>query len=407
MEPSQPPQDSQPPQQGWPAPEPSNPMGAAPGAGTPHTAPGPYGPGPYAPGPYAPFGPYGPGGPGGPGPYGAPARSTNGMAVASLVAGIVCCLPPLGLILGLVALPQIRRKDQAGKGLAVTGIVLSAVSCLLIVSGLVSGGFREAWDGFRKGMDEAARSQSTFELRKGQCYDVDGEVEALTSDVRIVDCAREHEGEVTGSFELTGTTWPGEAKIDGIAEDRCEDISYSYALDYQAIPDDVWTFYYYPSKASWRTGDRVVTCSFIVDGGEPMKGSVRRDETTLGADQVLFLKSTNAIGDALEGEPEEDADEDLDGNKAWAGKVRGALEAASRGLKGHSWPGASAAPVAELTKELDAAAAKWDRLAKAADEDVFWEHYDAAYEMTVWKAEPRVRAALGLATTGPEAGANA
>ncbi|MEU8523694.1 DUF4190 domain-containing protein [Streptomyces sp. NPDC048577] len=440
-QPSQQPQDRQPPQRGRPVPESSDrpeparppapsepapersepeperseppsvpsepPGGASPASGTPYGTPGPYSPGPYSPGPYGPYGPAGPGGPGAvlPGPYGTPQRSTNGPAVASLVAGVVCCLPPLGLVLGLVALAQIKKKGQSGKGLAVSGIVLSVVSCLLVVSGLVSGSFGDAWDGFRKAVDEAGRSQTAFALRTGQCYDVDGDPEAVTSDIEVVDCARAHEGEVTGNFPLSGLAkWPGDDAIDRIATDRCEEISYTYTLDYWAVPDRVWSFYYYPSRASWRTGDRNVTCTFIVDGGEPLKGSLRRDETTLDAGQVVFLTHMNPVVDALNSEPEDDADEDLAANRAWASRVHEALTGASRELTAHSWAGARKKPVAALVEELDVAAKEWRRLAGAADADAYWAHYDAAYALTAWKAESAAREELGLAAPEPETG---
>ncbi|MDT9688391.1 DUF4190 domain-containing protein [Streptomyces sp. P9(2023)] len=387
MEPSQPPQESQPAHQGWPAPEPSNPTGppAAPAAA----------PGPYTSAPYGPYGPV---------PYGIPPqRTTNGMAIASLVSGIVCCLPPLGLIFGLVALPQIRKRNQTGKGLAIAGIVLSSLSCLLITVGLVSGVLGEAWGGFKRGMDEAARSSSAFSLRTGQCYNVDGDVEAETAEVEVVDCELPHEGEVTGGFELTGFSgWPGENAIDDAAAERCADFGSAYALDSWAFPEEVVDFYYMPSRSSWRAGDRAVTCAFIVDGGDPMKGSLRADKTTLDADQLHFLTTMNPIDDVLNEEPEADVDEDLAANKAWAGKVHGALTTASRGLRTHSWPAAATTDVADLVKELDASAKQWDKLAKAADADAFWEHYDAAYDGTYWDSESKARATLRLAATSSE-----
>ncbi|MBT2438858.1 DUF4190 domain-containing protein [Streptomyces sp. ISL-36] len=376
MEPTPPPQDSQPPQQGWPAP----------------------GPGPYNPGPYAPYGPGAGLGPGlGPGPYGTPPRTTNGLAIASLVSGVVCCLPPLGLVFGLIALPQIRKKNQTGKGLAIAGIVLSSISCLLLVVGLVTGGFGEAWKSFRKGMDEASRSSSAFSLRTGDCYDVDGELEAVTSDVEVVDCVKPHEGEVTGTFLITlYDKWPGEDRIDDIAEDRCEEIGNAYALDTWAIPDDVWTYYFLPTSQSWRAGDRTVTCSYVVDGGEPIKGSLRSDGSKLGADQVRFLKAVNPIEIAVTAEPEEDVDADPAANKAWATEVHASVEQAGKDLRAHHWTGASAAPVAELLKELDAAAKEWKALAQAADADAYWEHYDTAFEVLRADLGADVREALGL-----------
>ncbi|MFJ3581222.1 DUF4190 domain-containing protein [Streptomyces sp. NPDC090127] len=324
------------------------------------------------------------------------------MAIASLVSGIVCCLPPLGLVFGLIALPQIRKKNQTGKGLAVTGIVLSSLACLLIVAGLVSGAVGEAWRGFQKGVDEAARSSSAFSLRTGQCYNVDGDLEALTSEVEVVDCARPHEGEVTGGFKITEfTKWPGETALDDIATERCADIGNAYALDSWAFPEEVYDFYYMPSPDSWRVGDRTVTCAFIVDGGETMKESLRADKATLDADQLHFLTTMNRIDDVLAEEPEDDADEDLDANTAWARKVHDVVAAASRGLGTHSWPAASTTEVQALAKELDASAKEWDELARSADADVFWDRYDVAYDGTFWDAEAKARATLKLAATSP------
>ncbi|MEU9863332.1 DUF4190 domain-containing protein [Streptomyces sp. NPDC047971] len=402
MEPSQPPQDSPPPRQGWPAPEPSNPMGAAPAAGPPapgpYAAPGPYTvPGPYtAPGPYTPYGPGAALGPG-PGPYGAP-PTTNGLAIASLVSGIVCCVPPLGLVFGLIALPQIKKRNQTGKGLAISGIVLSSLSCLLMVVGLVTGGFGEAWKGFKEGMDEAASSKSPFSLRTGECFEVDGELESYTTDVGIVDCAKPHDGEVVGGFTITGfDTWPGDDRLDKLAEERCFEISSGYAMDGWAIPERVWDYFYIPSRQSWRAGDRAVTCTLAVDGGEPLKGSLRADATTLDPDQLYYLENLNPVEEAVFAEPDEDADADFAANKAWATRVHRAIVDASKGLKNHRWSGTAVRPVADLGKELDAAAKQWDELARSADADAYWESYDLAFEALPEDIGADVREALGLA----------
>ncbi|MFD7322447.1 DUF4190 domain-containing protein [Streptomyces sp. NPDC059875] len=393
MDPSQPPQDSQPPRQGWPAPEPSNPMGTpqAPAAGSPYASPGPYGPGPYGPGPFTPYGPHGPGAAQVP-------PGTNGMAVASLVTGIVCCLPPLGLIFGLVALPQIRKKNQTGKGFAITGIVMSSISTLLVAVALITGGLGEMWGGFKEGMDEAARSKSPLSLREGECFEVDGKLEAYTTDVDIVDCEKLHDGEVVGGFKVTGfDSWPGEDAIDKLAEERCAKISSAYAMDNWAIPEHVWDYYYLPNRQGWRAGDRLVTCTLAVDGGEPLKGSLRADETTLDPDQLAYLQALNPVENAVFEEPEEDADEDFAANKAWAKKVHTSIVEASRGLKSRHWAGTSAKPIAELVKELDAAAKEWDKLAKSADSEAYWETYDVVFDTLPDDLGADARAALGLA----------
>jgi hypothetical protein len=69
-----------------------------------------------------------------------PAPRTSGLAIASLICGIVavftcCAMVPgvVGVVLGALAIPPIRRGEVRGQALAVTGIVLSVV-------GLIAGG---------------------------------------------------------------------------------------------------------------------------------------------------------------------------------------------------------------------------------------------------------------------------
>ncbi|WP_051451413.1 DUF4190 domain-containing protein [Actinospica robiniae] len=64
--------------------------------------------------------------------YGFPQTpGTNGLAVAAMVCGLcgfLCLIPGIvGVILGAVSLPQIKRSGQSGRGMAITGIVAGAV----------------------------------------------------------------------------------------------------------------------------------------------------------------------------------------------------------------------------------------------------------------------------------------
>lgn len=91
-----------------------------PGSPPPYGGQPPYGQAPYGQPPYG-QPPYGQPG------YGYPpsAPGTNGFAIASLVCAFFCS--PLGLIFGFVARGQIRRTGQQGDGLALAGIIASAV----------------------------------------------------------------------------------------------------------------------------------------------------------------------------------------------------------------------------------------------------------------------------------------
>lgn len=126
--------------------------------------PGPHQPqGPYPPGPFTPPGPWGYG-------YGGYAQPVpvNGVAIAALVLGILCFLPAVGLVLGLIALAQIKRKGERGKGMAIAGAVLSTVGLVLWTVSLSTGVASDVVDGLK----DAARGEGTaYALAKGDCFD--------------------------------------------------------------------------------------------------------------------------------------------------------------------------------------------------------------------------------------------
>ncbi|QXG74290.1 DUF4190 domain-containing protein [Modestobacter sp. L9-4] len=92
----------------------------------------PYGQPPYDHPPYAPP-PYG---------YGYPPPRTNGMAIASMVLGILWIYwigSILALVFGYVAKRQIRERGESGGGMATAGIVLGWVGVGFLVVFLVFG----------------------------------------------------------------------------------------------------------------------------------------------------------------------------------------------------------------------------------------------------------------------------
>jgi Domain of unknown function (DUF4190) len=123
-----------------PPPPPTPPYGYPPpyraGPAYPGTPPGYRGP-PEYPSPYDPYD-----------PYRVPPSGTNGLAIGSLVtsiAGVVpgvpltlfcyvgLMIPIVGIVLGAVALNQINRTNQQGRGLAISGIAIGGVTLVLLV----------------------------------------------------------------------------------------------------------------------------------------------------------------------------------------------------------------------------------------------------------------------------------
>jgi hypothetical protein len=71
-----------------------------------------------------------------------PVARTNGLAIASLVLGILWLFwlgSVVGLVLGLVALKQIRTRNQGGRGIAIAGIVLSVLWLLVLIVTIIAG----------------------------------------------------------------------------------------------------------------------------------------------------------------------------------------------------------------------------------------------------------------------------
>lgn len=107
----------------------TSPPGAEPQDGFGNNAPQPYGQ-PYGPpAPYYPPVPYYP-------PAYPPPQSTNGLAIASMVLGILWLYwigSILAVILGFVARNQIKQRREAGDGMAIAGIVLGIVGVVTLV----------------------------------------------------------------------------------------------------------------------------------------------------------------------------------------------------------------------------------------------------------------------------------
>ena len=109
------------------------------GYGTPYPPPqfgapaAGYGPPPYPGGYYPPDYVGGWGFP--PGPQGAAQPGMNGLAIGSLISsfvGVLCCVGSIvAIVLGAMALDQIRRTRQEGYALAVAGIVIGVTGLLV------------------------------------------------------------------------------------------------------------------------------------------------------------------------------------------------------------------------------------------------------------------------------------
>ncbi|MFD5627199.1 DUF4190 domain-containing protein [Streptomyces sp. NPDC127072] len=329
----------------------------------------------------------------------------NGLAISALVLGFLCFLPAVGLLLGILALVQIRKKGERGKEMAIGGMVLSSLGLVLALLAVATGGAHDFWDGFKEAANDSGGS--TFSLVKGDCFDVPGgSLEGVTYDVDKVPCEGEHQGEVYANFSMSGGSYPGDSAVADAADERCYTLQDAYAMDSWAVPDDVDLYYFTPTRQSWRLGDREITCVFgNTDETAGLTGSLRRDATTLDVDQLAYLEAAQVLNAAMDTEPDtEYVEDDLPGHKQWASRVADALTEQSGMLRDHTFAPDAAAPVTAIVKDLESARAEWAKAADAADVDAFYLHYEKGLDLTDPQQTVTAREALGLATDPPTYG---
>ncbi|MFI9647173.1 DUF4190 domain-containing protein [Streptomyces sp. NPDC052040] len=333
-------------------------------------------------------------------PYNRPAP-VNGLAIAALVLGFLCFLPGVGLVLGLIALAQIRRRGERGEVFAVGGIVLSLIGLALFLAALSSGSAHHAWEGIKSGAHDDG---AVFTVRKGECFNAPGgSLEGEAYNIDKVPCSGAHQAEVFADFTLPQGRFPGEEAVTRAAGDRCYALRATYAMDAWAVPADVDVYYFTPTRGSWRLGDRRVTCLFgNTDKKGTLTGTLRSDSTTLTGDQLAYLRGDAALYEALDAVPDDVyAQDDLPRYRAWALRVSTALDDQSRRLRGHSWPQGLRGPVAGQAEALDRARDEWNGAATAADADSFYDHCARGGALLEGRAAVTAREALGLATTPP------
>jgi hypothetical protein len=214
-------------------------------------------------------------GPGGtaaepPGQFAQKRRGTNGFAIASLIFGLIGGIL-LGIIFGIVALVQIRRRGQRGRGLAIAGLVLSGLWLAGLAVGLAYSISTSA-DRDSSGQITSEGPVTSTELAEGDCVNGLKESQQVFS-LPAVPCAQPHEGEVFAVFDISAPDWPGETAVIQQAEKGCNDRLPSYA---PAAADDpsLELFYLHPTKESWGQGDRLVTC-MATDPAKQRTGSLR------------------------------------------------------------------------------------------------------------------------------------
>jgi len=325
-----------------------------------------------------------------------PRSDLSGFAVASLVFGVIggVLFSPL---FGVIALVKIKQTGQRGKGLAIAGLVLSAV--WLLVLAVVLGVNRYV----------VHRAQDVVALRIGQCFDLPA---AGRNDVFVpgpiatLPCTQPHRAEMVGWVSLGDGTadaggYPGAAALVQRAESGCPSVSRNYVLDPLSMPADVHPRWYVPRASEWARGSHNITC-FLAADRSPVSRPLREDAAIVSADQLRFLLAIRDCAelmvriDALRagGPPAE--------LRSATAQATDACSTMGVELQAGPWPSAVQPAMDRFVADIDAALPLWQDAADATNDNDLRDRLQRAQQRTGPGHTLAVRRALGLSTTQGE-----
>jgi len=213
----------------------------------------------------------------------------NGFAIAALVFGLLSLvLWPLvifAVIFGIIALVQISKRGQRGRGMAITGLAASAVGVLVLI-GVITYAVTQLPDKTAASQTPAptvaptvaastptpeATEEATTEPTDSDTYVAGDCLNDIKGAGTHVSCTTPHDGEVFGVFTLKNGKWPGSAAVKKQAVAGCD----SRLTKYAKSPSKYDYLYAFPVQSAW-PDDRRVICVATNPSGKKLTGSIRK-----------------------------------------------------------------------------------------------------------------------------------
>jgi hypothetical protein len=179
-------------------------------------------------------------------------------AFATSLPGLV----PIAAVLGLIALPRVRKSGARGRGLAIGALVICC--CWLIAIGVAAvlnlRGEQRAGIG---------RTTAIAQVAVQQCFDADLEVDTLRQ-VKIADCAAPHTGEAYAKVRASMTGLSVEQKGTAATQQCATAFQTFVGKPYERSELDM----YYVVLEDRAVADGNVLC-MVGQPGEQLSGSMR------------------------------------------------------------------------------------------------------------------------------------
>jgi hypothetical protein len=206
--------------------------------------------------------------------------SLDVFSVLALIFGILPTIP-LGLIFGIIGIVRTAHPARRGRGLAVTGLLLSLLWFALAVAIpilLNTGDSRSAASG---GSVTRATTMAPMQLRAGDCYNdtvlTNQQAPASTAvgTVKVVPCSQPHNAVVFAVTTLPTGAWISGTDKLTIANRQCRPLAIGYFNGIVLNPN-LKLGAFVPQQAQWERGLHNAPC-IVVDPDKSFVGDVRQD----------------------------------------------------------------------------------------------------------------------------------
>ncbi|MGW4527774.1 septum formation family protein [Amycolatopsis sp. NPDC004378] len=179
---------------------------------------------------------------------------TDGFAITAFVCGLVG-LVPFSIGFGIRALIRTGDSGRPGRGLAITGLVLSLL-----------------WLGVGAGLtvsSKASRATAAPDyiqgMAIGECLDSDADYEQV---IRMP-CDAPHDEQIADRVDVSGgyETYPGPTPLRELADPLCR-LASAATFANGTPPPGLEFLAHIPTESSWSAGSREATCTFRRQGGK-------------------------------------------------------------------------------------------------------------------------------------------
>ncbi len=129
------------------------------------------------------------------------------------------------------------------------------------------------------GQIDKAGDMAPADLLVGDCFDLPNDMlspdpNATIEKTTAVPCAQSHHYEVFYRGDITADTYPTEAQLSDWTDQNCTPAFETY-VGTTAAQTTLTYYYFFPSEASWSSGDRGVQCSLADPNLGPLTGTLK------------------------------------------------------------------------------------------------------------------------------------